>query len=119
MVLQGRRDFHSINVAESNHRTFAGGFQFNEQVVPWVLSTGSLGPSLSWDKRIEKLPPDSSMVLDKRDWSVSIKTTPIDFTPLDQPDEQHERMLRGALEETIQSLDLDLTKWVLALSGGI
>ena len=97
---------------------FVGSFQFNEQVIPWVLSTGSLGPSLSWDRRIEMLPSDSSVVLDKRDWSVSIKTTPIDFTPQDQPDAQHERMLREALEETIQSLDLDLTKWVLALSGG-
>ena len=97
---------------------FIGSFRFNEQVVPWVLSTGSLGPSLSWDKRIEMLPPDSSVVLNKRDWSVSKKSTPIDFTPLNQADEQHERMLRGALGETIQSLNLDLTKWVLALSGG-
>ena len=96
----------------------AGGFQFNEQVIPWVLSTGSLGPSLSWDRRIEMLPPDSSVVLDKKDWSVSIKTTPIDFTPLDQSEEQHERMLREALEETNAALNLDLTKWVLALSGG-
>ena len=97
---------------------FAGGFQFNEQVVPWVLSTGSLGPSLSWDKRIEMLSPDSSVVLNKKDWSVSIKTTPIEFTPLDQPYEQHERILLEALEETFASLDLDLTTWVLALSGG-
>ena len=105
-------------IASTSQRAFVGSFQFNEQVIPWVLSTGSLGPSLSWDRRIEMLPPDSSVVLDKKDWSVSIKTTPIEFTPLDQPDEQHERMLREALEETIQSLDLDLTKWVLALSGG-
>ena len=97
---------------------FAGGFQFNESVVPWMLSTGSLGPSLSWDKRIEKLPPDSSVVLDKRDWSVSRKSTPIEFTPIEQSEEQHERMLREALEETNAALDLDLTKWVLALSGG-
>ena len=97
---------------------FVGSFQFNEQVIPWVLSTGSLGPSLSWDRRIEMLPSDSSVVLDKRDWSVSVKTTPIDFTPLDQPDEQHERMLREALEETFASFDVDLTQWILALSGG-
>ena len=97
---------------------FAGGFQFNESVVPWMLSTGSLGPSLSWDKRIEMLSPDSSVVLNKKDWSVSIKTTPIEFTPLDQPYEQHERILLEALEETFASLDLDLTTWVLALSGG-
>ena len=96
-----------------------GVFQFNESVVPWMLSTGSLGPSLSWDKRIEKLPPDSSVVLDKRDWSVSRKSTPIEFTPIEQSKEQHERMLREALEETNAALDLDLTKWVLALSGEI
>ena len=83
-----------------------------------MLSTGSLGPSLSWDRRIEMLPPDSSVVLDKRDWSVSRKSTPIEFSPLEQQDEQHERMLREALEETIESLDLDLSQWVLALSGG-
>ena len=83
-----------------------------------MLSTGSLGPSLSWDKRIEMLSPDSSVVLNKKGWSVSIKTTPIEFTPLDQPYEQHERILLEALEETFASLDLDLTTWVLALSGG-
>ena len=96
----------------------AGGFQFNEQVVPWMLSTGSLGPSLSWDKRIEMLPPDSSVVLNKKDWSVSIKTTPIEFTPIEQSEEQHERLLREALEETFASFDVDLTQWILALSGG-
>ena len=45
---------------------FLGEFQFDERVIPWMLSTGSLGPQLSWDKRLKRLPPDSSVLLDKK-----------------------------------------------------
>ncbi len=47
---------------------FLGSFEFNEQAIPWILSTGSLGPGISWDKRIKQLPPDSSIILDKKKW---------------------------------------------------
>jgi hypothetical protein len=45
---------------------FLNNFEFNEKVIPWMLSTGSLGPEFSWDKRLKRIPPDSSILLDKK-----------------------------------------------------
>ena len=65
-----------IFIASNSQRAmvmFLGGFEFNEEVVPWVLSSATLGPGLSWDKRIKPLQPDASVVLDRRAWSLSEK----------------------------------------------
>ncbi len=34
-------------------------FEHNIEAVAWMLATGSLGPRLSWDKRIRPLPPNT------------------------------------------------------------
>src|SRR5690554_1782357 len=34
---------------------FLGDFRFDPDVVPWMLSSGSLGPALAWDSRIPRL----------------------------------------------------------------
>lgn len=97
---------------------FIGSFEFDERVIPWILSSGSLGPSLSWDKRIERVPVDSSVILDKNKWSISKKLKPIEFNLSEESDEQHEKLIREALENTFESLNLDYSSWVLPLSGG-
>ena len=97
---------------------FIGSFEFDERVIPWMLSTGSLGPSLSLDKRIEQVPPDSSVILNKKEWSISKKSFPIEFNLLEQSENQHEQLLREALENTFDSLNIDFSSWVLPLSGG-
>ena len=110
-----------VFVASTSQRAiimFIGGFELNERVIPWMLSTGSLGPFLSWDRRIDMLPPDSSLILDKKNWSISIKSNPIEFTPSELPEAQLERRLREALRGTFESLELDVSRWVLPLSGG-
>ena len=110
-----------IFIASTSQRAvvmFTGSFEFNEKVIPWMLSSGCLGPLLSWDKRIELLPADSSLVLNKQRWSVSMTSNPIDFAPLERSEDRCERMLREALETTFAKLSVDFSKWVLPLSGG-
>jgi len=98
---------------------FLGDFIFDDRVIPWILSTGSLGPEYSWDKRLERIPPDSSVVLDKRDWSISSRENPIEFSVKERSREEHKKLLKGAIEETIDSLkNLNINKWALPLSGG-
>ena len=97
---------------------FLGSFEFNADVIPWMLSSGNLGPSNSWDKRIKHLSADSSVILNKNNWSVSVKSNPIEISPLQRPDEQNERLLREALEATFSSFSLDFSRWALPLSGG-
>ena len=97
---------------------FINSFEFDERVIPWILSAGSLGPTFSWDKRIKQVPPDSLVKLNKKEWSISKKSNPIEFTLLEQSDNQCEQLLRESLESTIESLSLDFSSWVLPLSGG-
>jgi hypothetical protein len=93
-------------------------FQPNEAVYPWMLSSGTLGPGLSWDRRIRCLPGDARLKLDRERWVTSVTHRPVVFSPLDLPAHQHEQRLREAIEATFNKLDLDPGKWVLTLSGG-
>ena len=45
----------ALLIASTSQRaivTLLGRFNFNPDVVPWMLATGTLGPGLSWDRRI-------------------------------------------------------------------
>ncbi len=93
-------------------------FEFDERVVPWMLSTGTLGPDFSWDKRIKRVPPDSSILLDKINWTMSVRSNPIEFNPVNRSDEVHEKVLAETIGNFFKSLDLDYDSWALPLSGG-
>ena len=111
----------NVFIASTSQRAivmFMGNFEFDERVIPWMLSTGSLGPTLSWDKRIKRVPPDSSIILDKNNWSTSSKTNPIEFNLVKRSDEENKEILKEALKNTFRSLNLDGLKWALPLSGG-
>jgi len=97
---------------------FIGNFEFDERVIPWMLSTGSLGPGFSWDKRIKRVPVDSSVILNKNNWSVSTRSNPVEFNSVKRSDEEHKKLLAESLRSTFASLDLDYSHWVLPLSGG-
>ena len=110
-----------IFVASTSQRAivmYLGNFEFDERVIPWMLSTGTIGPGFSWDKRIKRVPADSSIILEKKTWSVTTKSEPIEFSPVIRTDEQHETLLLESIRATFKSLSLDYSKWVLPLSGG-
>ncbi|WP_277811569.1 hypothetical protein [Chromohalobacter canadensis] len=111
-----------IFIASTSQRAiimFLGTFEFDERVIPWMLSTGSLGPQFSWDKRIERLPVDSSLSLDKKSWRTSITQTPINFSVVSRKKEDHKKVLSDAISQTMESLKgVDFERWVLPLSGG-
>jgi hypothetical protein len=97
---------------------FLRSFVFNEAVIPWVLSTGALGPAHSWDSRIKSLPADSSIVLDRSSWHLNTAIGSCSFSTLDRSDEEHGSLLRQALTDTFEPIKLDYSKWTLPLSGG-
>ena len=108
-------------VASTSQRAivlFIGSFEFDERVIPWMLSTGGIGPYLSWDRRLEMMRADSCVTLHKGDWSLSATSAPIEFVPSMQPEREHERALREALASAFDAFDVDLSQWVLPLSGG-
>jgi len=97
---------------------YIGGFEFDARVIPWMLSTGSLGPTLSWDRRIMRVPTDTSVILDKKNWSLQVNQKPIEFEESKISDIDHEKSLREALVATFESIKFDFDEWILPLSGG-
>ena len=83
-----------------------------------MLSSGCIGPGLSWDSRIQCLSGNSLLFLDRSSWKLTIKKEGVNFDPLNLSYEQHKIQLRKALEDTFEHLQLDYSKWILPLSGG-
>jgi len=96
-----------------------GTFEFNRAVVPWMLSTGALGPEFSWDKRIMRVKPNSSVVLDKKNWVLTENWQKIVFKEKNISREEHKKELSNSIRQTFEHLsNLDFNKWLLPLSGG-
>lgn len=93
-------------------------FIFNEVVIPWMLCNGNLGPFHSWDSRIKCLAGDSSIILNRLSWTLTTKVNSFSFSKLDKLDQEHDKLLRQALSDTFESINLDYSKWILPLSGG-
>ncbi len=98
--------------------TCLGSYEPNDSTYPWMLSSGTLGPGLSWDRRIRSVPGDTRLVLDRRSWEIKLFQRPVEFKALELPQEEHERRLQEAIEETFAHIDIDLSHWILPLSGG-
>ncbi|EMS32082.1 hypothetical protein C943_01344 [Mariniradius saccharolyticus AK6] len=96
---------------------YVSGFEFNRNVIPWMLTTGTLGPDNSWDKRIKKMPPNTVLKLDHLTWNIELRTDEIPFGEAKNSEVGFEKM-DETLKESFRLLNLSSTKWVLPLSGG-
>jgi len=90
----------------------------NKAVYPWMLSSGTLGPELSWDNRVKCLGANARLLLNRSSWKLKTRKENVYFTPEALTEVEHEKKLKEALEYTFQHLKLDFKKWVLPLSGG-
>lgn len=110
-----------IFIASTSQRAIVsilGSYEFDDRVIPWMLSNGMLGPSLSWDRRVTCVPVDSVVRLNRAHWTLTTHSTPIRFSCIDLPDSRHEELLENAFKETFEALNIDFSTWVLPLSGG-
>ncbi|WP_289062465.1 hypothetical protein [uncultured Zobellia sp.] len=97
---------------------FLENFSFDERCIPWILSTGSLGPEYSWDKRIKRIPPSTTIILDKKTWEIKSETTPVIFSPTKKKSKTQKKNLSDTIAFTLRKMDINLKHWVLPLSGG-
>jgi asparagine synthetase B (glutamine-hydrolysing) len=97
---------------------FLESFEPDNAAFLWMLSSGSLGPGYSWDRRIKFLNPDTRLRLDRRTWRATVEKGEVDFHCTGRTEQEYERDLREALEYSFAGLSLDYSKWALALSGG-
>ena len=58
-----------------------GSFELNRNVLPWVLSSGTLGGAGAWDARLAQLGRGERLMLDRASWTI-VRTRPtIEFEP--------------------------------------
>jgi hypothetical protein len=111
----------TVFIASTSQRAipwFLGSFEPNQSAIAWMLSSGSLGPGQSWDRRAHPLGPGGSACLDRARWELAVDEPPVTFRVDPAADELHASRVRSALRETFVALDLDRSKWLLPLSGG-
>ncbi|MDR9365942.1 MAG: asparagine synthase-related protein [Balneolaceae bacterium] len=98
---------------------FLGSFDFNERVVPWMLSTGTLGPEFSWDRRIQRLQPASAITLDKKKWMITKSSEEICFSPVKKSRNKLADHIDKNIRASVKKMNsLNLENWLLPLSGG-
>ncbi|MDX2245504.1 MAG: hypothetical protein SF052_01910 [Bacteroidia bacterium] len=97
---------------------FLESFEPNPEVYSWFISSGTLGPELSWDRRIRYLPGNSRLKLDRLNWKLEIETTPVNFTLGDYREADIPEIYENALRETLGNIHLNHDHWSLLLSGG-
>lgn len=111
----------NLFIASTSQRaivSLTGKFELDKRVIPWMLSSGTLGPSYSWSKHINRLMPDSSLLLNKSSWSINIESIQPKFIEEKKKSKLHFTQLNDILNNVFNSFSLDLSKWALPLSGG-
>lgn len=98
--------------------TVLGSFELNTKALPWMLSTGTLGPTAGWDARLQRLQADSLLEVDRLRWTTTVRQRESEFKVSEGSLAKHKEDLRSRLEDALGSLDLNYSKWVLPLSGG-
>ena len=94
------------------------GLDWNPAAFAWFLSTGNLGPTDAWDRRIRRLPRGARLTLDRRRWALDLHTRPVRFAPRRMSGAEAADGLRGVLLEVFRNEALLPPTWVLPLSGG-
>ena len=95
-------------IASSSQRAIVrllGSFEFNRDVIPWMLSCGTLGPLGGWDTRLNRLGPDARLVLDRTAWTAEPVGRPASFSPAESSDETQQAALEEALLASAAALN--------------
>lgn len=94
-------------------------FKVNKSAVSWFLSSGSLGPLDAWDKRLKRLPANARLFLDRSNWRLDLRATPIEFRPRPWAAGECRKEFARILREAILSFEFPPDRWILPLSGGL
>ena len=112
-------DFFAASTSQRALVMLLGSFEFNPQVVPWMLATGTTGPGESWDRRLRCISGASRIVLDRQAWSLEERVDTIRFQPSDVSPEDHRERIVDALQRTVSAVDVSDPDLAITLSGGV
>lgn len=111
-----------IFVASTSQRAIVallGSFEFNPSVVTWMIASGTLGPGLSWDRRIRCIEGASVVRLDRASWQLQKRGESVVFQELAAPPEEFERRTLTALRNAVAAAQVADPRWAITLSGGV
>lgn len=94
------------------------GLSLSRSAFAWFLSSGTLGPTDSWDTRIRRLPRGARLTLDRARWTTRLTQTPIVFKPREIDETSARRGLQEVMNAALQGYDFRSANWILPLSGG-
>lgn len=92
-------------------------FEFNTTVIPWLLSSGTLGPGNSWDKRIKPLEAGERLLLNRERWVINEFKEYCCFSH-HKTKASSEKELDHVLKKTFKGIGVEGSNWLLPLSGG-
>src|SRR5687768_9938996 len=99
--------------------TLLGSFEPNRDALPWMLSSGTLGPTAAWDRRVHRLQPGERLLLNRASWRMTSTVEPSQFAADEAVSRAaHLERLRAAVADACRRWSFDARKWVLTLSGG-
>lgn len=64
--------FFAISTSQRMLINLLGNFEFNPNTIPWMLSSGIIGPE-SWDKRIHFIQPNQHVIFDIEKWETIVQ----------------------------------------------
>jgi hypothetical protein len=97
-----------------------GNYDANPETVPWLLSSGTLGPEGGWDRRLTQVEPGERVVLDRTRWSLTRTSQAVTFLPdIKTPAAQQMQRLQELVFDSCCQMRFDRDRWIVPLSGGV
>ncbi|MFT3679667.1 MAG: hypothetical protein QM791_05315 [Ferruginibacter sp.] len=110
-----------IFVAGTSQRaviTIAGKFELNKKVLPWMLSSGSLGHLNSWSKDVKSVGLDGAVILNRHTWELSTRQGSVEYVPSKLSDKEIEEQFKKIVFDSFKNISTDFSQWLLPMSGG-
>ena len=113
------RDLFLVSTSQRALVALLGSYELEPAAVSWMLSSGTLGPEVSWDARLRRLAPYARVTLDRAQWTTSERSETAAYAPRAGDRASHIARVRSALLSTCAAFQPNLDRWPLALSGGV
>ena len=95
-----------------------GDLSLSRSAFAWFLSSGTLGPTDSWDQRIRRLPRGARLTLERSRWRIQLRTTPLLFEARAMSEAEAREGLKHVLWQVIRGCGFQMPSWIQPLSGG-
>ena len=97
--------------------TILGDYKPNKETILWMLSSGTLGPYLSWDKRLKSMGAGVILNLELAEWKLTLNQSPIKFEAVEKPPSEHAKSYAKSVKDVVSSFPKGID-YAFQLTGG-